>query len=676
MRMTKVFRLFPVLLPLHNRLTVFRVLQSAGCGFRAAIAFAFAVFIAHPVVALSQTPGNDIETLFREGQAALRQGEFDRAQRAFQQVLVQDPTLVEAEVNLGLAYQGQLDYAAAAHHLSRALRQRPNLLGPNVITGLDYLKLGSPETAVPYLRRALELDPSSQDAHDAMAVYELARENFEGAAKQYREVAKLDPVQTDALFTLGHEYLDLAVRLAYRGARLYPQSAWGHRFLGDMLFEREGWEEAGKEYSKALALDPRQVGLHTMLGEVALHSGKLQDAEGEFRAELQMDPHYERAWLGLANLQLAAGNATEALASVNQVWQNSPEFFVSHPAFPALQIAGDPARSGIASLQDQPEGPAKQFLLAALYSAANQPLLGDRAMESFQNSVPKAPFSSAGKEPHDGAASCRLHRYSDCIAWLQKTKPLTSSDYLTLGKAYFVLRQLDLAANMLAKVQGDNEANSQASYWLEKTYQAAGAQSFLEVEESDPDSWRTHQLKAEGFALRGDENNATKEYETAIQLAPDKAELYEALGEFELNSRLDEEAQKTLEKAVALDPARTHTLYSLGRLYVLDHENQKAIPILSRALKLQPNLEEACALLGDALVREGQYAQAVVVLEKAAPIDHYGDVHYQLATAYRNLGKPDLAKKAFELSQEIRRRTLEMDQARIMGPRRVEPDPQ
>lgn len=675
--MTKEFRIFAALVPLVDMIAGLGIWKLSGCAIRIATVVVLAVFVADPGPAASQEQGHDVETLFRDGQIALRQGDFDRAEKAFQQVLAQDPSLVEAEVNLGLAYQGQFDYQAAARHLAHALKQRPNLLGPNVITGLDYLKLGSPETAAPYLRRALELDPSSPDAHEAMAVYELARENFEGAAKQYRELAQLNPVKADALFTLGHQYVDLAVRLAYRGARLYPQSTWGHRFLGDLLFERERWEDAGKEYGKALALDPRQAGLHTQLGEVALRLGKLQEAEGEFRAELQGDSRYESAWLGLASLQLAAGNAVEALASVDKVWRNSPEFFESHPAFPSIPIATETARAAIASLQDQPESSAKQFVLAALYSAANDPELAEQAMEAFQNAVPKWPSSARGaKEQSDGATSCQLHLYSRCIAWLQKTKPLTSSAYLTLGKSWFVLRQFDRAADMLSKVQGDADENSQASYWLEKTYQAAGAQSFLEVEESAPDSWRAHQLKAEGFALRRDEKNATREYEAAIQLQPDKAELYEAIGEYELDNRLDEEAQKELEKALALDPTRTKSLYLLGRLYVLDHENQKAIPILSRALKLQPNLEEAGALLGNAYVREGQYAEAVSVLEKASPIDRYGDVHYQLATAYRKLGKVDQAKKAFELSQEIRRRQLEMDQARIMGPQRVEPNPQ
>ncbi len=56
---------------------------------------------------------------------------------------------------------------------------------------------------------------------------------------------------------------------------LYPDSPWGHRFLGDMLLERDRWEDAAQEYKKALAIDPRQSGLHTLLGESYLHGGKV-----------------------------------------------------------------------------------------------------------------------------------------------------------------------------------------------------------------------------------------------------------------------------------------------------------------------------------------------------------------------------------------------------------------
>ncbi len=225
-------------------------------------------------------------------------------------------------------------------------------------------------------------------------------------------------------------------------------------------------------------------------------------------------------------------------------------------------------------------------------------------------------------------------------------------------------------------MHGDKNAESEASYWSERTYQALGAESYAQLEASFPDSWRTHQLRAEGFALRRDRDDAIKEYQAALQLRPDEAELHKSLGEFYLDNHSDQDAERELTKAVALDPSRTETLYSLGRLYIMDNENEKAVPLLRRALQLQPNLNEANGLLGTAYVRMGQFADAVPRLEKAAPLDHYGNIHYQLYMAYRKLGDAERAQKALTRSQDIRRSSLERDQALIMGSPRTEPDPQ
>jgi tetratricopeptide (TPR) repeat protein len=183
-------------------------------------------------------------------------------------------------------------------------------------------------------------------------------------------------------------------------------------------------------------------------------------------------------------------------------------------------------------------------------------------------------------------------------------------------------------------------------------------------------------LRAEGFALRRDHDDVIQEYEAALHLRPNEAELHEAMGEFYLDNRADEDARSELEKAEALDPSRTKTLYLLGRLDVLDNENEKAVPVLERALQLQPNLNEASGLLGTAYIRMGKFAEAIPRLEKAAPLDHIGNIHFQLYQAYRKVGEAGLAQKALARSQDIRRSSLEHDQALIMGSPQVEPDPQ
>ena len=139
-------------------------------------------------------------------------------------------------------------------------------------------------------------------------------------------------------------------------------------------------------------------------------------------------------------------------------------------------------------------------------------------------------------------------------------KHLTDSERLLLGKTHFALQQFELAADALAQVQGVTNENAEASYWLERTYQALGAEAYARLEESFPDSWRTHQLRAEGHALRRDLDNAFKEFQVALQLQPNEPELHEALGELYLDNHSDEDAQSELERAVAGSLARARAL--------------------------------------------------------------------------------------------------------------------
>jgi tetratricopeptide (TPR) repeat protein len=607
----------------------------------------------------------------------MKQGDYAHAVEEFKKVLALDPTLVEAEVNLGLAYQSLLQYDLAVRHLTKGLRARPNLLGPTVIVGMDYVKLGAPEKAIPFLQHALKLDPSNREAHQALAACYLGQESFRSAATEFREIALLDSDKSEAWFTLGHQYLDLAARLAFRGAHLYRESAWGHRFLGDLLFERARWDDAVKEYQKALTAEPRQPGLHTSLGQTYLHAQKLEDAETEFRSELKLDPRSEPAWLGLANLQLAKGDASAALESLGKIWEISPEFLSVQRGFPSAELPQETTKASITRLEGAPYTQPKHFLLAALYVATNDNSGADRQWKSFQ-----AGFSAWQHSPNAAAAGpanqdpCKAHRYSRCADSLKMRKLLPDSQRLLLGKTYFTLQQFEPAADALARVQGVSNQNAEASYWLSRTYQALGGETYAQLEESFPNSWRTHQLRAEGFALRQNLDDALKEYQVALQLRPKEPALHEALGELYLDNHSDDEARGEFEKALTQDPSRAHSLYLLGRLYVQNRENEKAVPYLERALSLQPDLSEASSLLGTAYVRMGQFANAVPRLQQAAPLDHYGNVHYQLYLAYRKLGQAELAQKALAQSQDLRRSSLERDQALILGSPQPDADPQ
>ena len=621
----------------------------------------------------SATGEEEIAAHFRAGQEAIKAGNLPRAVEEFKRVLELDPGLAEAEVNLGLAYHSLGEYHLAVSQLAEPVRQRPNLLGPRIILGTDYMKLGSPEKAIPVLEQALRLDASNQEAHRLLAMSYRMEDNYVDAADQFRKASALDPDKPEALYQLGHDYLDLAARLAYRGERLFQDSAWGHRFLGDVFADRAQWNDAAQEYKQALALAPRQPGLHVSLGRAYLHAGKIDEAEAEFHLELQLDRESEPAWLGLAEAGLAKGQGTAALEALGTIWDISPEFLSLQLDFPGVALSSQATEALLKDVAASPEGAARNFLLSALYQAQGETRLAqDRrtAFESdvraWQNARPSLKATSLV------STACQTHRYTSCVESLRAGRQLTVAQRWLLGRTALTLGQNELAADTFGRLMDVDKTNAEASYWLARSDLALGGECFARLEEAYSESWRGHQLSGESYALRGDTENAIKEFQLAISLQPDSAELHEALGELYLTKNANDQARAELERALALDSSRSRALCLLGRMYVRERETERAVPYLKAALRYQPDLVEASSLLGTAYVRLRQYRAALPELEKAASSDFYGNVHYQMYVAYRNLGESDLAQKALTRSEELRRTSAQKHEALVSGVTDVE----
>ena len=232
---------------------------------------------------------DDLTERFRAAQENIRDGHFETAIGELKQVLGSDPGLVEARVNLGLAYHATGEYKLAITELSQAAKQRPDLLPANLFLGLSYVKLGQPEKAIPALSRALALDPSNQEARRALAAADLSEDNYRQAAIEFRKLAGADSDKADAWFTLGRDYLQMAKPLTSELSGRFPTSPWSLRLAGDVLAERQLWNDAADAYRKAIAADPTEPGLHATLGDVLRHAGKSDEAERELKAEAGQD---------------------------------------------------------------------------------------------------------------------------------------------------------------------------------------------------------------------------------------------------------------------------------------------------------------------------------------------------------------------------------------------------
>lgn len=602
---------------------------------------------------------------FRAAQEDMQAGRFHSAIVRFKEVLQLRPDLVEARVNLGLAYHAFGDYDLAVSELAQAARQRPDILPGNLFLGLSYLKLGLPEKAIIPLERALARDPSQQEARRALANAELLQGQYGQAANQFRRLAATQTDKADAWFTLGKGYLEMAKQLTTELSVQLQDSAWSLRLAGDVLGERGLWNDAASAYRKAIRADPVQAGLHSTLGEALLCGGKAAEAESEFQAELSRHPFDSPALLGMAEIQLHKGAAQRAIEPLSQIWKFSPDLLAqSWRDFPAAGLPADSARQLAAQVASVPPSPAREFLLSALFRLAGDSERANQEHSSFENWV-KSEAVSDRKRALLSRAACEAHQERLCAEFLASEKPLNFPDRLRLGRTLLALHQDDAATDALAASLAQNKTSPEALYWLNQGYARLTGECFNQLTASYPDSWRAYELKAEASHLRHADKDAIVAYQAAARLNPDDPGIHEALGELLLKENALAEGKSELETALRLNPAAPRSLYLLGSFYVSQKEPEKSVPYLEAALRYDPTLLEARPLLGRAYLKVGKADLAVAQLERSAATDRYGDLHYLLYQAYREAGKPQLAAQALARSQELRRKSAEDDQAKI-----------
>jgi tetratricopeptide (TPR) repeat protein len=603
---------------------------------------------------------------FRAAQQAIREGKNDLAVQEYKTVLRLDPNLVEARINLGLAYHMLGQYDEAAAELAQAVRKQPGVLGANIVLGIDYMKLGKAGKAISPLKQALAIDPANREARRNLAAAYMTEQDYLEAGKDFRKAFEQESDKQEAWFGLGHDYLNLSTQLTARISTEDRDSSWQRRLGADFLGQRRLWNDAVREYRSALTLAPAELGLHTSIGYALLHMKRPEEAESEFRAELRSDPKNVEALVGLSVVRLFEGDAAGASENVSKGIAISPEFFEALEDFPPGDLAPEVCRKLAPELEKLPPDAATAFLLWVAYNALGEKDKADEARKSFQTRLAALDRERVReRQASPVREACAAHDYAACIKAFQGRTNLSALEYFTLGQAHFRLGEFELAADAFGAAVASQPKNAKALYWLLRTYTALANGCFTQLMTQYPDSWRTHQLWAETYHLEQADKDAIREYQTAVRLRPQDFELHRALGELDLASNSLEEARKELESALVLNPGDARALYLMGNWYIAQRQLQKAIPYLERALRLDPGLLEARASLGKAYLRTSQAALAAPQLEKAVALDHYGDLHYLLYQAYRDLGKTDLAQTALARSQDLRKKSEAEDQAKI-----------
>jgi tetratricopeptide (TPR) repeat protein len=451
----------------------------------------------------------------------------------------------------------------------------------------------------------------SRQAREAMGGGRYAE-----AVRLYEQMVKALPNEPGARFNLALA-LDAAARpgdALKNLEQIKAAEAGNHQFWFLLGIEYQKLQQPAKAVDpllRAVKLAPSNLDYRLELAAAYLATGATARAEASFRALSIERPKDTRILAGLARSQLA----------------------MSSDAYDALARAAPGSSFGLALAALAQAGRGDPAKAAALYRqglAAQPPAPWLKAELEVLESKPSSPPDDAG---HPLA---RLFHQGDLQGVLNQTGVATTPEAL---------------------------------YWRARASSELARASLASLADLPP-SPEGHELA--GLALRqaGRWEDSLAEFVEAAGLAPNDTRLRGELAKANWLSRRYTEATRLLEKLVAAGPDRGEWEFELGdSLFNLGLPEQ-ALPHLRRAAALSPDDSAAQAMLGRVLLQTGDNRGAVPVLERAARQDRDGSIHFQLAAAYRNLGRTDLARRALARQKEIEEAARTRFDANVAGPRR------
>ena len=203
-----------------------------------------------------------------------------------------------------------------------------------------------------------------------------------------------------------------------------------------------------------------------------------------------------------------------------------------------------------------------------------------------------------------------------------------------------------------------------------------------------PGSIWLHQAAGEADESQGLYDAAIAEYRQVLALAPRRPGIHFRIGRALLASgeggatasdRVPE-ALKAFEAELEIDPTNANAAYEIAEIRRRGAELEPARTFFERALQHHPDFAQARVGLARTLIALRRFADALPHLEAVVAVQPGNQVaHYQLAQAYRALGRPADQERALatftRLRQEQERRRSVPEPKPDVTPQALDPDP-
>jgi tetratricopeptide (TPR) repeat protein len=598
--------------------------------------------------------------LFAEAAQDVASGQYAAAIEIYRSILALYPNSAEALSNLGVAYHLAGRIPEAVETLRKALKLDPTLVPANLILGIDSVRLNRPQDALGPLALVLKQRPGDRDALLAQASAYFALHEFEGAIRTYRTEVNFRPEDADAWYGLGISSEHIAEDTTRRMAALGPDSSYYLRLVGEFLTEQGAEIDAELAFRRALdSAESDDEGLHAALGFARLRLGVILQAQQDFETEVRRHPRNPEGRLGMAAAALEKSDYPTALDKLCEI-RNADEDYLSR-RLPFL----------IASLDEKTQNQATAYLknssqnpCPAVATLLQKELSSPGVMAGFERAFDTPPSSeNAGS----GSVETRGKAKPDgeCLSLARKLPRLSVEEAARLAQCSFDSGRFLISEQAAERVLSRAPDNLAGLYWQAEASRKLAQAAFYKGVQLKPDSWQGNILLGDIFRQNKQWPEAIAHYNAAARLNPAGPAAYLGIATVHWQNGEFEQAETALKEVLRLDPENAQANFELGDIYVRRHRYEQAIPYLRKRIRQSPELLIAHADLGKALAGIGAVDEAISELTRGAAADRFGDIHYQLFTLYKAQGKTELAQRALATSERLRRLEMQNESSRL-----------
>ncbi len=255
------------------------------------------------------------------GQVYLFNQQPEKALTSFEYAITVEPNMALAHYNLGNLWQQQRNYPRSIKYFEQVIKLEPKNIMAYSSCATLLLKIGKIKPALKYLRKAITLQPKF------VKTYYLRAKELE--PKDELEKAKISCAY----------FLEALCQKNPNELQIYEHLCQTYFYLGEILFDYGGLQQAEVYFRQALDIKPDEVNLYLRLGNCLAKQKRFNGAIAAYQTGLAIQPTHSQLCFQLGELLQKQKNSSSALEYYETVlqqdieieagWQDLPSVFPS-----------------------------------------------------------------------------------------------------------------------------------------------------------------------------------------------------------------------------------------------------------------------------------------------------------------------------------------------------------